>query len=228
MEPTQPLLEAEHLGRRHPDGSRWLLDDVSLTIRPADRLGLVGLSGAGKTLLLRALALLDPLDRGEIRWRGRRIQGDRVPGFRAQAIYLHQRPALAGETVEATLREPFSLATHRRQHYQRDPMIARLGTLGRDASFLEKRVGDLSGGEAQVTALLRALQLDPLLLLLDEPTAALDPEATRAVEILVDGWLSESDGSRAVVWVSHDQSQLPRVAQRIITITAGRLLDHRS
>ncbi len=223
MEPNQPLLEAEHLGRRHPGGSRWLLDDVSLTILAADRLGVVGPSGAGKTLLLRALSLLDPLDRGEIRWRGRRIQRDRVPGFRAKAIYLHQRPALTGDTVEAALRQPFSLATHRRQHYQRDPLVARLAALGRDASFLEKRVGDLSGGEAQITALLRALQLDPLLLLLDEPTSALDPEATRAVETLVDGWLAASDGSRAVVWVSHDQSQVLRVAQRIITITAGRL-----
>jgi putative ABC transport system ATP-binding protein len=224
MAPTQPLLEAEHLGRRHPDRSRWLLDDVSLTILPADRLGVVGPSGAGKTLLLRALSLLDPLDRGEIRWQGRRIQRDRVPGFRAQAIYLHQRPALNGDTVEATLRQPFSLATHRRQHYQRDPLVARLGALGRDASFLEKRVSDLSGGEGQITALLRALQLDPLLLLLDEPTSALDPEATRAVETLVDGWVAESDGFRAVVWVSHDQSQVLRVAQRIITITAGRLI----
>ena len=223
MEPTKPLLEAQHLGRRHPDGSRWLLDDVCLAILPADRLGLVGPSGAGKTLLLRALSLLDPLDRGEIRWQGHRIQRDRVPGFRAQAIYLHQRPALAGDTVEAALREPFLLATHRRQRYQRDPLVAQLGVLGRDASFLEKRVGDLSGGESQITALLRALQLDPLLLLLDEPTSALDPEATQAVETLVDGWVADSDGSRAVVWVSHDPSQVPRVARRIITITAGRL-----
>ncbi len=194
-----------------------------MTIRPAERVGLVGPSGAGKTLLLRALSLLDRLDRGEIRWQGRRIHRDRVPGFRAQAIYLHQRPPLAGDTVAATLRQPFSLATHRRQHFQRDSIVARLGALGRDASFLEKRVSDLSGGEAQITALLRALQLDPLLLLLDEPTAALDPEATRAVENLIDGWVAESDGARAVVWVSHDQSQVPRVAQRIITITAGRL-----
>ena len=228
MESSPPLLEAQHLGRRHPDGSRWLLDDVSLKILPTDRLGLVGPSGAGKTLLLRALSLLDPLDRGEIHWQGRRIQRDRVPGFRAQAIYLHQRPALAGDTVEAAIRQPFSLATHRRQHFQRDPLVARLKALGRDASFLEKRIGDLSGGEGQITALLRALQLNPLLLLLDEPTAALDLDATRAVETLVDTWLAESDGSRALVWVSHDQSQVLRVARRVITITAGRLEENRS
>ena len=55
-----PLLESRHVGRRHPDGQRWLLDDVSIAVQPGQRWGLTGASGSGKTLLLRALARLDP------------------------------------------------------------------------------------------------------------------------------------------------------------------------
>ena len=82
--------------------------------------------------------------------------------------------------------------------------------LGRDESFLDKPVGELSGGESQLVALLRAVQLDPKVLLLDEPTASLDAEATAAVETLVADWQAESAGARAVVWVSHDTGQAER------------------
>ena len=218
------LLEARHLGRRHADGSRWLLDDVSLEVRAGERLGVVGPSGAGKTLLLRALALLDPLDRGEVHWRGQPVHRDRVPAFRAQAIYLHQRPALTGETVEAALCHPLSLKMHRLQRFRRDRAVGRLADLGRDASFLDKRVRDLSGGESQIVSLLRALQLEPAVLLLDEPTAAMDPDATRAVETLVDRWIGDAEEARAFLWVSHDEAQIGRVAGRIVNIFEGRLV----
>ena len=72
--PPTPLVEAEHLGRRHPNGREWLLDDVNLPIEGGSRLAMTGPSGAGKTLLLRALAHLDPLDRGireELAFHGR-------------------------------------------------------------------------------------------------------------------------------------------------------------
>ena len=77
------LLEARNLGRRRPGGSGWLLNDVSLAIDAGDILSLGGASGAGKTLLLRAIALLDPIDHGEVRWLGRRVRGDAAPPFAA-------------------------------------------------------------------------------------------------------------------------------------------------
>ena len=107
------LLEADHIGRRHPDGRAWLLDDVTLAIEPGARLVLTGPSGAGKTLLLRALARLDPLDRGEVRYRGQAVHHDAVPHYRASVIYLHQRAALIEDTVEAALRRPYTLNVHR-------------------------------------------------------------------------------------------------------------------
>ena len=186
------LLEADHIGRRHPEGPAWLLDDVSLEIEPGARLSLAGPSGGGKTLLLRALARLDRLDRGEVRYHGRGVHHDAVPQFRASVIYLHQRATLIEETVEAALRRPFALTVHRQRKFDRRQAIELLSALGREAAFLQKKVAELSGGEIQIAALVRALQLDPQILLLDEPTSALDGATATAVEQLIDQWLSES------------------------------------
>ncbi len=224
---AETLLEARNLTRRHPDGRRWLLDDVSLGIRGGERLAVVGPSGSGKTLLLRAMAWLDPVDGGEVRFRGARVRHDGVPGFRRQAIYLHQRPALPGETVAAALQQPFSLAVHRGESFDSGRIVDLLGVLHRDDSFLAKHTADLSGGEIQLVALLRALQLDPTILLLDEPTAALDKRTTRAVEDLLVAWVEETSDIRAMVWVTHDADQAARVAQRVVSMDRGKIVDGR-
>jgi putative ABC transport system ATP-binding protein len=220
--PAQPLLDARGLGRRNPGGGEWLLRDISLTICPGDRLAIMGPSAAGKTLLLRALALLDGLDAGEILWLGKSVAAWDVPAFRRQAIYLHQRPVLFEGTVENNLRQPFDLRIHAGRHFDRDWIIDRLRSVGRDADFLEQFTRDLSGGEAQTVALLRALQLTPRILLLDEPTAALDPETAQAAEQLLAAWQAE-DAARATLWVSHNADQARRVAERTLRLAAGRL-----
>jgi putative ABC transport system ATP-binding protein len=216
------LLEADRVGRRHPDGHAWLLDDVSLSMGAGARLVLTGPSGGGKTLLLRALARLDPIDRGEVRYQGETIHGDRVPHYRSIVVYLHQRAVLIEDRVEAALRRPFELRVHRLRQYDRQRAVGLLSALGRDAAFLEKRVAELSGGEIQITAIVRALQLDPTILLLDEPTAALDGPTAAAVELLIDGWLNE-DARRAMIWVSHNEAQARRVGRQAFRMEGGRL-----
>ena len=216
------LLEADHIGRRHPDGRAWLLDDVTVTIEPGTRLVLTGPSGAGKTLFLRALARLDPLDRGEVRYRGQAVHGDAIPRYRASVFYLHQRVALIGDTVEAALRKPYTLNVHRQRKFDSCRVAELLSALQRDAAFLEKKVAELSGGEIQITALVRALQLDPTVLLLDEPTGALDSPTATAVEQLIDHWLAQN-AQRAMIWVSHNEAQAQRVGRTAIHMEAGRL-----
>ena len=138
---------------------------------------------------------------------------------------MHQRPALIDDTVEAALQHPFRLGVHRGKNFNRDRAVALLGELGRDAGFLEKHVGDLSGGEQQITALVRAVQLDPQVLLLDEPTSALDPPTAQAVERLLVEWAATAPDQRALVWVSHDAAQARRIGDRRMLMESGRLLD---
>jgi putative ABC transport system ATP-binding protein len=218
-----PLLDARGIGRHRVEDGGWLLREVDVAVRPGDRVAVLGPSGAGKTLLLRALAMLDPLDEGTVLWNGHAVRGEAVPSFRGAVVYVHQRPALFEGSVEANLRHPFAFKAHRKRRFDRARIIGLLEGLGRDATFLEKSHGDLSGGEAQVVALLRAIQLDPEVLLLDEPTASLDREAARAVEGLVGRWLAEAVGARAYVWVTHDPEQAQRVAHRSLLMHAGHL-----
>src|SRR5262249_34321245 len=161
-----------------------------------DRLAITGPTGSGKTVLLRALALLDPLDEGLIRYRGSPVDGESIPGYRKQVIYLHQRPALFKGSVADNLQRPFALQVHRQKHFDRERLLGLVDFLGRDASFLDQSSRDLSGGEAQIVALLRALQLDPAVLLLDEPSASLDQGAGQAIEGLIGRWLEEDSGAR--------------------------------
>ena len=224
------LLEAEGLCRRAADGT-VLIDRASLTVRAGERLGIEGPTGSGKSVLLRALALLDPVDPaggGTLRYRGAPVADRDVPRFRSRVSYLHQEPALLEGTVEESLRSPFELAVHRGQRgeggrsFDRARAVELLTSLGRDASFLTKQRDDLSGGERQVTALVRLLQLEPEVLLLDEPTAALDPETTARVEGLLVRWVEA--GERAAVWVSHDPAQARRLATRRLRVEGGRLV----
>lgn len=222
MPDVPPLLEVAQLSRRHPDRQRWLLRDIALSIQPGERVALVGPSGAGKTLLLRALVLLDPCDHGHLRWRGQPVGGETVPAFRRQAIYLPQRPSVGAETVEDALRQPYTLQVHRDRSWDRAGVLRWLADFGRDATFLEKQGRELSGGERQITALIRALQLEPTLLLLDEPTAALDGDAVAAAEAVLDRW-QKAAAERALIWVTHDAALARRVSQRIIAIREGTL-----
>ena len=218
-----PAIEAVGIGRRDPrnraDG--WLIRGVDLVVHPGDRLGVLGPSGAGKSVLLRAVARLDPIHEGSIQWQGREVRGDGIPAYRRQVIYLHQRPALMEGTVEENLRYPFTLRAHHGRMFDLARVEAILQRLGREAGFLAKNARDLSGGESQLVGLVRVLQLDPFVLLLDEPTASLDPGATEAVEGLLGDWLADRPDQRAIVWVSHDADQARRMTDRRVFLRAG-------
>src|SRR5439155_4007610 len=116
-----------HLGRRQRDGDGWLLNDVNLTVSPSERLGLVGPTGAGKTLLLRAIALLDPFNSGHVAWKGKEVGPSLARAFRSHVMYLHQRPALVTGSVEENLRFPFTLRAHEHKQFDRDRTVRLLG-----------------------------------------------------------------------------------------------------
>ena len=212
----QALLRTENLGRRIAE--HWLWRGVTLQLGAQGQLALQGSSGAGKTLLLRALAGLDAVQEGQISLQGKALGAWAAPRYRTRVSYMHQRPALFEGTVEDNLRRPFALQVHQTRAFERQRIVGWLEQLGRSESFLGLSAATLSGGEAQLTALLRTLQLGPLILLLDEATASLDPETVLRAEALVAGWLS--GGERACIWTSHDPAQLRRVANVSFDLSA--------
>ena len=218
-----PLIEAVGLARTARSGAA-LLQDVNLSISPGERWAIVGDSGAGKTLLMRSLALLDP-SAGRLLWQGEPIGHHDVPAYRARVIYLAQSAAVVDGTVEDNLRLPYTLHRHLSDTFDRDAAIGMLQSLRKNDSFLQRRASELSGGEKQIVALVRALQLRPQVLLLDEATSALDPESELAAERLVQHWLDEEFDHRAAVWVSHDRAQQSRVADRTFRLENGRPVD---
>ena len=195
--------------------------DISLQLHAGDRVVLRGESGAGKTLLLRALARLDACH-GTLLWRGKEIPSAEVPVFRSQVVFLQQRPSLIEGTVHDILREPFHWKSYESRSFHQQHVVRLFQAVGRDAEFLHKRHSDLSSGEAALVGLIRAMQLEPTVLLLDEPTSALDETTTKLVEALVDRWFQAGD--RAYVWVSHDPAQAKRMAQRSITMAKRQLV----
>jgi len=209
------MLTVDQLGRL-VDG-RWLWRAVNFELAAQMRLGLVGPSGSGKTLLLRSLVQLDTVDEGRVSFEGRPLTQWTLPRYRTQVIYLPQRPTLFEGTVEENLQLAFQLAVHRGRRYERSLMVERLQQLNRSEAFLEQAAPRLSGGEAQILGLLRALQLEPQVLLLDEPTASLDPESTARVEALLEDWL-RADERRACIWTSHDAAQIERVTDGILDL----------
>lgn len=199
-----------------------LLQPTDFTLHAGDRVSITGSSGSGKSVFLRALALLDTPTSGQILWNGQPIANTQIPHYRSHISYLSQRPALLEGTVEDNLRFPFSLKTLRKRHFDRASVITLLEHAGKAPDFLAKHALDLSGGESQVVSLIRTLQLDPEVLLLDEPTAALDPASSRDVEALIDAWFA-ADNARAYVWVSHDLDQARRMSDIHLQMSAGVL-----
>ena len=199
-------------------GTRWLWRGLAIRLAPGERVAISGPSGSGKTLLLRALAGLDEVDEGEIALAGRYIDDWPMPSYRATVAYLPQRATMVEGTVEANLRLPFTLRTHSRREFPLEEAERSLSDLGRPSDFLRQPATELSGGEAQLVALLRALLIKPKVLLLDEPSASLDESASEALEAVVGRWL-EAEHGRAVIWTSHRSSQLERVTDRRVDLS---------
>ncbi|MEO7065775.1 MAG: ATP-binding cassette domain-containing protein [Rhodanobacter sp.] len=209
------VLRAQHLAFHIEDRTLW--QNLDLSLRAGERLGITGPSGSGKTLLLRTLAGLEPLQAGELTLDGRALAQWSMPAYRARVVYVPQRPTLREGTVQDALRAPFAFRLHRGNAFPEEHAHMLLQALGRNDGFLLQRAERLSGGEAQIVAMLRALLISPDVLLLDEPTASLDAETVSIMEQLISHWIAERPG-RACLWTSHDRAQLERVTDRLLTL----------
>lgn len=181
------------------------VNDINLELAPGQCVGLTGPSGTGKTLLLRALADLDP-HHGQM-W---------LDGVAAEAMPVHQWRRQVGLLPA----ESAWWHDHVKPHFS-DVYEPWLTSLGFGMEVLDWQISRLSSGERQRLALLRLLMLKPKVLLLDEPTANLDGENTARAERLLKAYCL--DRQAVIVWVGHDLEQLKRNCGRIYAIRNGRL-----
>ncbi len=201
------LLEFNNLG--FLAGGREV--EVSGTVYEGGILNLCGPSGSGKTTLLRILARLKAPSAGQVMLEGRPWTEFPPVSWRRRVFYLAQKPAVFDGTVRDNLVKPFELKAVRKDlefngEYARQ-LMERLYLPGK---LMDQDARTLSGGEASRMALVRALLVEPSLILLDEPLAALDRQAAAAALGLVAEWVSAAPG-RGAVLVSHvgDMSMLP-------------------
>jgi UDP-glucose/iron transport system ATP-binding protein len=222
-----PVLRALDLGRRV--GGAWLWRNLTFQLSEGEIAVLRGPSGVGKSLLYRVLVGLDRPDEGAVQFRGEPATAMPAPMLRTQVLYCPQRPLVVPGTVRTNLEVPRRFAMHGvagepRRVPDGDTRIGAraedlFSRLGKDPDFLERAHDVLSGGEEQLVSLVRALLLDPVVLLLDEPTAGLDEAAALSVEQLVGEWVKAGD--RAVMWTGHDARQTERVRQGPAVVLGG-------
>jgi tungstate transport system ATP-binding protein len=215
-QPANPLMPLRVRGLRYAAGGKQILDDVSFEIGAAARTIVLGPNGAGKSVLLKLChGLLRP-NGGEIRWAGGAPEETR----RRQGM-VFQRPVMLRRSVAGNLLHALSVrgVPRARRAGLVDEALQAAGL----ADIARQSARTLSGGEQQRLAIARAWVLKPDVLLLDEPTANLDPEATRIIEDLILGF--DAAGTR-VLMTTHDIGQARRLANEVLFLHRGRLLEH--
>lgn len=216
MTEGEPFLELDNVSRTYGDEVKvYALREVSLQIHGGDFMSIVGPSGSGKSTMLGLLGCLDLPSSGKVRVAGKdvtemddagrtQVRGHSI-GFVFQQFHLIPYLTALGNVETALLYRDIPPAERRERSMA---ALERVG-LGRRA---DHRPVQLSGGEQQRVALARALVTDPLMLLADEPTGALDTRNAEAVMEIFEGLPS---AERAVVIVTHDQGIAARAARRV-------------
>lgn len=207
-------------GVRKVYAGRAVLDIGALDIRAGEVLAVVGPSGAGKSTLLRLLNFLETPDAGSLTFQGQAITPGAAPlALRREVTTVFQRPALLSTTVTKNVTYGLRL---RGQHNGKAELDAVLETLGL-ATLARAGARTLSGGEAQRVALARALIIRPKVLLLDEPTANLDPYNVNLIESVVAD-MNRRSGATVVI-VTHNIFQARRLAHRVVFLLGGRIVE---
>jgi tungstate transport system ATP-binding protein len=205
-------LRAEALG--FAAGGVAILHRLDLTIASGAPTLIIGPNGAGKSVLLRLLHGLLPPSEGSVRW------ANAAPRQRQAMVF--QRPVLLRRSVLENVLYPLRLAGTPRAGREAAAREA-LELVGL-AAFADRPARRLSGGEQQRLALARAAALAPEILFLDEPSAHLDPAATRGIEQIISALAAR--GTK-IVMTTHDLGQARRLAGEILFLHRGHVLEHR-
>jgi tungstate transport system ATP-binding protein len=198
---------------------RKILSIEQLEIAPGEIFALVGPSGAGKSTLLRLLNFLEPADQGRLDYFGQAASPALALAVRRQVTMVFQRPALLNDSVENNVAYGLRLRGLRDHRGRVTEMLQVLGL----EQLRRAPARHLSGGEMQRVALARAMVIEPHVLLLDEPTANLDPYNIGLIEDVV----RQINRQRGVtlVLVTHNVFQAKRLADRVALLLSGQVVE---
>ena len=208
-------------------GDNRVLDGLSLSVREGEVVVIVGPSGCGKSTLLRCINGLEPIQSGEITFRGQKVDGNSrsIVGIRQKVGMVFQNYELFPHMtiLENIVLSPVLVQKRGRKEVEEEAMqlLSRVGLEEKRDSFPR----ELSGGQKQRVAIVRALCMHPEVLLFDEVTAALDPEMVREV---LDVMLTLARQGRTMVIVTHEMSFAKAVADRVVFIDEGNIVEEGS
>jgi phospholipid/cholesterol/gamma-HCH transport system ATP-binding protein len=218
-----PVVAVESLYKSF--GRQPVLNGITLAVNRGETLAVLGRSGTGKSVLLRLIIGLETPDSGSVRIHGQEIAGlalDQLGTIRKKMGFLFQHAALYDSlTVEQNV--AFPLQHHRREMSKSEQadrvkqLLAEVGMEGNRA----KMPSDISGGMQKRVGLARALALDPDILLLDEPTAGLDPISSGEIDDLI--LKLQAERHMASIVVTHDLHSAKTIANRLALLNEGRV-----
>jgi ABC-type polar amino acid transport system ATPase subunit len=227
------VLEAREVHKRY--GHTEVLRGVSFGVHRGDVKAVLGPSGSGKSTLLRCLAILEPVDAGEVRLEGERV-GSR-PGRDGRPVSLPERVLARQRSEIGMVFQRFNLFPHltalgnvmigltevrgrsrREAHEIAEQMLERVGLAERTGFY----PSELSGGQQQRVAIARALVMNPTVMLFDEPTSALDPELVGEVLAVMEELAREG---MTMIVVTHEVGFARQVADRVLMMDDGEIIE---
>ena len=216
------LLQVEHLHKAY--GDHVVLDDVSLEVERGEVIVIIGPSGCGKSTFLRCLNALEPIQGGKVS-----VAGKSVDGGERDLVELRQKVGMVFQSYDLfphmTVLDNITLAPMKARGIAREAAETQARALLERVGLAEKADGyprQLSGGQKQRVAIARALAMEPEILLLDEVTAALDPEMVREV---LDVILDLAREGKTMLIVTHEMQFARAVADRVLFFDGGGIVD---
>lgn len=207
----QPILSFTELSvttrNAKTDNALSLLNNCTASVNEGDKISLIGRSGSGKSLLLKAIAGLLPITQGKLYLYGTPHLHYKKTQWHIHIGLIGQEALMQAGTVLDNLQLPFQYSANKSQVFDQQWHEQNLQLFDKSPEFLAKPANTLSGGEKQIVNLLRGLQRNPQLLLLDEPTASLDKETGETLIQIVNAWHTQNPKS-AIIWISHDTKPL--------------------
>jgi phospholipid/cholesterol/gamma-HCH transport system ATP-binding protein len=221
---TAPAIAVEDLHKSF--GTQKVLNGVSLTVNRGETLAVLGRSGTGKSVLLRLIIGLQKPDSGSVRIHGQDITGltlDQLSEIRKGMGFLFQNAALYDSlTVEQNVAFPLQHHKSDMPKSELDDRVRALLTEVGVEDAMQKMPSDISGGMQKRVGLARALALEPGILLLDEPTAGLDPISSAEIDDLI--LKLQKEHQMASVVVTHDLHSAKTIADRLALLNEGNVL----